>query len=107
MIMHNYYDVIMGKSYTIDENFDNQSLLFSMLLAIYHKMNSIIDDYDTLSDKIKTLKSIKPLVNSLLKNSNTKVPYLDELICDDDHFIIDRDKQVSPQKRLAGNYSIS
>ena len=107
MIMHNYYDVIMGKRYTIDENFDNQSLLFSMLLAIYHKMNSIIDDYDTLSDKIKTLKSIKSLVNSLLKNPNTKVPYLDELICDDDHFIIDRDKQVSLKNRLSKNYSIS
>ena len=107
MIMHNYYDVIMGKRYTIDENFDNQSLLLSMLLAIYHKMNSIIDDYDTLSDKIKTLKSIKSLVNSLLKNPNTKVPYLDEIICDDDHFIIDRNKQVSLKNRLSKNYSIS
>lgn len=107
MIMHNYYDVIMGKRYTLDENFDNQSLLFSMLLAIYHKMHFSMEDYDTLSDKIKTLKNIRTLVSSLLKDSNTKVPYLDEIISDDDHFIIDRDKQVSPQKRLARNYIIS
>ena len=57
------------------------------------KRNSVKKDYDTLSDKIKTLKSIRTLVNSLLKDSNTKVPYLDEIICDDDHFIIDRDNK--------------
>ena len=59
-----------------------------------------MEDYDELSDKIKTLKSIRTLVNSSLKDSNTKVPYLDEIICDDDHFIIDREKQ------LAKDYSI-
>ncbi len=106
MIMHNYYDVFMRRPYTVDENFDNQSLLLSMLLAIYHNMIFNMEDYDELSDKIKTLKSIRTLVNSLLKDSNTKVPYLDEIICDDDHFIIDRDKQVSPEKRLAKDYSI-
>ena len=106
MIMHNYYNVFMRRPYTVDENFDNQSLLLSMLLAIYHNMIFNMEDYDELSDKIKTLKSIRTLVNSLLNDSNTKVPYLDEIICDDDHFIIDRNRQVSLKKRLAKDYSI-
>ena len=54
MIMHNYYDVFMKKPYTVDENFDNQSLLLSMLLSIYHNMAFSMDTYDKLSDKTKT-----------------------------------------------------
>ncbi len=105
-IMHNYFNVLLRRRFTIDENFDNQSLLLSMLCIIYHKMILKINDYDTLSDKINTLKSIRTIVSSLLKNSKTKVPYLDEIINDNDHFIIDRNKQVSFKKRLMRDYSI-
>lgn len=105
MIMHNYYNIYMKKRYKIDENFDNQALLLSMLATIYHSMVLDIKQYDKLSDKIETLKCIRPIVYSLLNNSDTKVPYLDEVI-HDDHYIIDRNKQVSLKKRLVKDYSI-
>ncbi len=106
MIMHHYCNIFPDDYFILNENFDNQSLLLSMLCIIYHKMILKINDYDTLSDKINTLKSIRTIVSSLLKNSKTKVPYLDEIINDNDHFIIDRNKQVSFKKRLMRDYSI-
>ena len=55
----------------------------------------IIDDYKLVGYTMDYFKDL-----------NTKVPYLDEIICDEDHFVIDRDKQISSQKRLAKDYSI-
>lgn len=106
MIMHHYYEMLMGNRVRIDKNFDRQALLFSMLVAIYHKTVLNMKDYDLLSDKIETLKSIRNLIQSLFISARTEVPYLDDIIVDDDHFIIDRNKQVSLEKRLAKDYSI-
>ena len=106
MIMHHYYEILMGNRVRIDKNFDRQALLFSMLVAIYHKTVLSMNDYDLLSDKIETLKSIRNLIQSLFISARTEVPYLDDIIVDDDHFIIDRNKQVSLEKRLAKDYSI-
>jgi hypothetical protein len=105
-IMHNYFNVLLRRRFTIDENFDNQSLLLSMIVSIYHGMVINMDTYDTLSGEIKTLKDIRSIFSSLLRDPDTKVPYLDEIICDNDHFVIDRDKQVSPQKRLTDGYKL-
>lgn len=106
MIIHAYYNIFMKKEFTINEKLDKQALLLSMLLTIYHKMIFRMYDYDILADKIKTLQNIRPIIESLLKNLDTDIPYLDEIICDNDHYMIDRDKQVPAQKRLIKDYKI-
>lgn len=35
-----------------------------------------------------------------------QIPYLDDFICDDEHYIIDRNKQVSLTKRICKNYTL-
>ena len=105
-ITTNYYYYYMKKNPIINENLDNQSLLFSLLTTIYHKDIFEIKDHEELSEKISTLKNLRSIIASLLKNPNTIVPYLDEIICDDDHYIIDRNKQVPFAKRLTKDYKI-
>jgi hypothetical protein len=106
MIMHHYCNIFPDDYFILNENFDNQSLLLSMIVSIYHGMVINMDTYDTLSGEIKTLKDIRSIFSSLLRDPDTKVPYLDEIICDNDHFVIDRDKQVPPQKRLTDGYKL-
>ena len=84
----------------INENLDRQSLFFSMLLTMYHKRVLSLSTYDELSQEIKTLKELRNIMFSLLITTNTWVPYLDEVIVDNDHYIIDRNTQVSKEKAL-------
>ena len=104
-IMYNYYEYL-HQNLDINENFDNQALLLSMLVAIYHSQIFDIQHYDTMASKIKTLKDIRSLVKALLRDFNTQVPYLDEIIGIDDHFTIDRAKQVPRRQRIAKNYRL-
>lgn len=105
-IMDNYYRFILKKQYIINKNFDNQALLLSMIITIYHQMIINMKDYDTLSDKIETLKNLRSIVESFLKYPETEIPYLDEIIDENDHYIIDRNKQVSVEKALANDYRL-
>ena len=90
----------------INENLDRQSLFFSMLLTMYHKRVLSLSTYDELSQEIKTLKELRNIMFSLLITTNTWVPYLDEVIVDNDHYIIDRNTQVSKEKALKNDYSL-
>lgn len=105
-IVKYYHELFPQKAININFNFDNQSLLLSMIFTIYHKIVFNINNYDKLSDQIKTLKKMRAIVKDFFSDPDFKLPYLDELIVDDDHFIIDRNQQVSFVKRLFKNYRI-
>ena len=108
MVTHNYYETHMRQRPVINENLDNQSLLLSMLLTIYHKMIYDIkfDGHNALFTNSQTLQNLNDTIQSLLKCSRTKIPYLDEVIDDNDRFIIDRSKQVSFIKKIKKDYRI-
>lgn len=91
--MKYYYQKVVHQMNCLDENFDRQTLLFAMLKAIYFYAVFDIKKYDSLANKIKVLKEIRPIFESLLNNSKTDVPYLDDIICEDEDFTIDRNKQ--------------
>ena len=101
-----FYLVTLEDTPVFNKNLDRQSLLLSLINTIYHGMITDINEYDQLSDKIKTLHNMRDLVCKMLHSSEEQIPYLDELICDDDHFIIDRDKQVCRAKAKEGDYKI-
>ena len=108
MVSHLFYSTCKKEAPVIDESFDNASLLLSMLLTIYHKMifemkNS---EYEKMAKKVKTLENLKYLINKLYLEFKPSIPYLDEYICDEDHYIIDRNKQVSLIKRINKDYSL-
>ena len=88
------------------KNFDNQSLLLAMLNAIYHRVIIDMQTYDTLAYEVNTLKELRPIVKSMLDNPYAFIPYLDDIICDTDHYIIDRDKQVSKERARLRDYRI-
>ena len=77
-----------------------------MLLTMYNKRVLSLSTYDELSQEIKTLKELRNIMFSLLITTNTWVPYLDEVIVDNDHYIIDRNTQVSKEKALKNDYSL-
>ena len=93
-----YYDNL-GENIVIDKLSDIQCLLLSMLISLYNRLILNIDDYDTLSDKIKTLSDLRFVVDEFFYYTDAQIPYLHEFIYDDDHFIIDRDTQVSEERR--------
>ncbi len=100
------YYLHMHRLPEINENLDRQSLFFSMLLTMYHKRVLSLSTYDELSQEIKTLKELRNIMFSLLITTNTWVPYLDEVIIDNDHYTIDRNTQVSKEKALKNDYSL-
>lgn len=101
-----YYRYVMHKEPIIGENTDRQSMFLTMLVTMYHRNIKGLSDYDELSQKIVTLKNLRYIVQSMFLASNSWVPYLDDVIVDNDHFIIDRNKQVSMVKALKGDYSL-
>lgn len=100
-----YYDNL-GDKLVIDKLSDIQCLLLSMLISLYNRLILNIDDYDTLSDKIKTLSDLRFVVDEFFYYTDAQIPYLHEFIYDDDHYIIDRDTQVSEERRLKKDYRI-
>ena len=58
--------------------------------------------YHKLSDKILTLENARMYANMLVDRNNPigKIPYLDELIDQNDDYIYDRDKQLSLVRRF-------
>jgi len=101
-----YYRSLNNVSPTFDMNLDRQSLLLSLIEELYHGLVLTMEEYDVLSDKIKTLKQIRTLFYKVLNNPNNPVPYLDEVIVDNDHYIIDRNLQVSSERARKNDYRI-
>ena len=98
-----YYKRMRCAAY-IDENFDRQAMLLAFLATIYCKLISNMEDYDTLSDKIQTLSDLRFVVEEVLYDPRAQVPYLYEFINEDEHFIIDRNKQCPPERTRKSNY---
>ena len=108
MASHLFYSTCKYKEPVIDESFDNVSLLLSALLTIYHKMIFELrnKDYEKIAKHVQTLQNFKILIKKMYLQLKPQIPYLDDFICDDEHYIIDRNKQVSLTKRICKNYTL-
>lgn len=87
----------------VSKNTDRVSFMLSFYLVMYLKELQKLSkkEYHSLSDNISTLENCREYANMLLGfRTLPEVPYLDELISDDDSYIIDRNKQLSRVKRL-------
>lgn len=87
----------------ISKNTDRISLMLSFYLVTYLKELQKLSkkQYHSLSDNIKTLENCKEYANALLCfRTLPEIPYLDELIDDNDDYLIDRDKQLSLGRRF-------
>jgi len=88
----------------ISKNTDRISFLLSFYLVTYLQELQRISKkkYHSLSDSIKTLENLREYANMLLGCSTLpEIPYVDELIDDNDDYVIDRNKQLSLRKRFS------
>lgn len=89
----------------ISENIDRISMMISMLYLMYFKEVQKLTkkEYHSLSDNIKTLENVRKYANVLIDRNGKifNIPYLDELIDDNDDFVIDRDKQLSLKQKFS------
>ena len=86
-------------------NIDRISFLLSFCLLVYNSELSMVykSKYNRmLTDNVETLKNIKEYINVLNDKSKAliEVPYMDEVICDSDDYIIDREKQLSLKQKI-------
>ena len=83
----------------VSENTDRISMMISMFYLMYfEEVQKLTEkEYHSLSDNIKTLENARKYANILIdRNSKIfNIPYLDELIDENDSFVIDRNKQLS------------
>ena len=88
----------------ISKNMDRISLMLSFYLIVYTNEIQKISKkkYDMLSNNIVTLENMKKYAKALVnkKISLHEIPYLDELIDDNDDYIIDREKQLSLTQKI-------
>ena len=89
----------------ISRNLDNISMLISMFYLLYLKEIQTISkrNYNSLANNIKTLENSRKYANILIDKNNyiSSIPYLDELIDDNDNYIIDRYKQLTLSKKIS------
>lgn len=92
------------KTTKITQNNDRLSLLLEFYFLLYLKemQNLSKKDYNYLGH-LKTMENAQVIRKKLLNLNKTieEVPYMDELICLDDDFLIDRCKQVNLTKKLS------
>lgn len=92
------------KQIYVSENLDRISMMLAFFQIVYVKELQKISrrKYHSLSDNIKTLDNAKEFANILLDRNNpiSDIPYIDELIDNNDDYIIDRKKQLSLIKRI-------
>lgn len=85
-------------------NLDRISFMLDFIYSMY--FNQIQDlskyKYNKLSNHINTLNNIKEYANILVDKSNpiSEIPYLDELIDDNDDYTIDRFKQLPIKHKI-------
>lgn len=76
----------------VNPNTDRLSLLLSMYVALFKKEITDVKDeeYDYLSDRIRSLKLLKSYYKVLLdkKRETPEIPYLDKILCDDENVTI-------------------
>lgn len=89
----------------VSKNTDRISLILSFYLVTYLKelQNISKKKYASLSDNIITLQNAFSYANILLKCDNLPLmPYIDELIDENDNYIIDRNKQLNLKQQFVG-----
>lgn len=87
----------------ISKNMDRISFMLSFYLVMYLRELQKLSNkkYSSLSDNILTLENCREYANKLLEfRTLPEVPYLDELIDDNDSYLIDRNKQISITKKI-------
>jgi hypothetical protein len=91
----------------ISKNLDRISFMLSFYLLIYYKELQKIPkkEYQYLVDRIKTLENMQEYAKALVNKDEIlpEIPYLDELILDNDDYLIDRNKQLSLVHKLFKN----
>ena len=87
----------------VSKNTDRISFMLSFYLVMYLQELQKLSkkEYHSLSDNISTLENCREYANMLLGyRTLPEIPYLDELINDNDSYIIDRDKQISIKQKI-------
>ena len=87
----------------VSKNTDRISFMLSFYLVMYLQELQKLSKkkYHSLSDNISTLENCREYANMLLGyRTLPEIPYLDELINDNDSYIIDRDKQISIKQKI-------
>ena len=103
IMLNNFIKYRKDKLCLVTKNLDRISFMLSFFVLTYLKEIQKVSKktYHTLSDKIKTLENCREFANELLsKRYIPEIPYLDELIYDEDEGYIDRMKQISLIKRI-------
>lgn len=92
------------KEYRMTKNTDRLSLFLSFIQLLYAKEIQKISSrkYQELSSRLKTLENCKKYFEILVNKRNPipQIPYMDELIDDDDKGSIDRTKQLSVFEKI-------
>lgn len=88
----------------VSKNTDRISFMLSFYLVTYLQELQKLSKkkYHSLSDNIKTLENSREYANMLLGcRTLPEIPYVDELIDDNDDYVIDRNKQLSLGRRFS------
>ena len=104
---------ILFKEFVIDwrksnlykhEDVDKLSMILSFYYILYMQVLQKISkkQYHMLSDNINTLENLRPIANMLVnkKIDIYDLPYLDEYIDLNDHYLIDREKILSLNQKI-------
>ena len=102
VLLTNFLNKYNKEIYRFDQNTDKLSLLLSTLQVLYALEPTKITSsyYNYYARRIKTLSIIRPLYKKLINNANDlfNIDYIDEYICDNEKYIIDRQKQLKIRK---------
>lgn len=98
-LMKRFFIDYRDEKLLLSSNLDRISMMISFYYLIYAKeiQHLTKKQYHKLSDKITTLENARTYANMLVDRNNPigKIPYLDELIDQNDDYIYDRNKQLS------------
>lgn len=89
--------------FIFSKNVDRISFMLSFFKLMYLKEIQKLSNrkYNSLAKRIVTLENAKLYANQLLYSENIPIiPYLDEIINDEDDYVIDRRKQLPIRKRI-------
>ena len=104
VLMKKFFIDYRDEKLLLSSNLDRISMMISFYYLIYaiEIQHLTKRQYHKLSDKILTLENARMYANILVDRNNPigKIPYLDELIDQNDDYIYDRDKQLSLVRRF-------
>lgn len=91
------------------KNIDRLSFLLSFYYLSYFKPIECLSnrEYKYLYEEVGTIRNLDYLKKILLSDKiMPDIPYFDEFICNDDNFIIDRNKQIDSSRILFKDYKL-